>query len=247
MKKFFSTLLLFTIVNFIALSQDDQNNIQFEESNVQIEKPPYFGLGGGYVGNFLFLNLDQVNELSKSQGLENIKSPLYLSGAQGFTAIGLIPNLRLGFAGYSGFNKVEKLDAYNTTKGLKCEVTYTAFGIDYGFVPFKSIAILPGLNFGWSKIILNNYKINQFSWDDLKSNTFTSNTVEGSFWIIQPNANVEFAATPFLMLRLGVGYPISFGPKWKLNDVLEVSNVPSNIKPSGLVLNFGIFVGLFNY
>ncbi|MFN3306648.1 MAG: hypothetical protein ACK42Z_05620, partial [Candidatus Kapaibacteriota bacterium] len=148
MKKFFSTLLVFTIVNFIVLSQDDQSNIQFEESNVQIEKPPYFGLGGGYVGNFLFLNLDEVNVISKSQGLENIKSPLYLSGAQGFTAIGLIPNLRVGFAGYSGFNKVEKQETFSTTIGLKCEVTYAAFGIDYGFVPFKSLAILPGLNFG---------------------------------------------------------------------------------------------------
>lgn len=247
MKNILLTLALFIVVNFIIFAQDESSNIQFEESNVQIEKPPYFGLGGGYVGNFLFLNLEEVNNLCKSHDLEDIKSPLYLSGAQGFTAIGLVPNLRIGFSGYSGFKKVEKQEAYNTTKGLKCEVTYTAFGIDYGFVPFKSIAILPGLNFGWSKITLNNYKISQFSWEDLKTNTFSSNTVEGSFWIVQANVNLEFAATPFLMLRLGVGYPFSFGPKWKLNDVVEVSNVPSNIKPNGFVLNFGIFAGLFNY
>lgn len=247
MKKFCFLWLIFFFSAGITFGQDNVDNIQFEESNVQIEKPPYFGLGGGYVGNFLFLNLNEINTLGKDIGLGEFKSPMYLSGAQGFTAIGIIPNLRIGFSGYSGFNKTEKKDNYNMTKGMKFEVYYASFAVDYGIVLFKSFAFLPGINFGWSQITLNNYNINQFSWDDIKKNVYTSNLVQGSFWFVQPGVNFEFAATPFLMIRLGAGYPISFSSKWQLNDVIEVSDVPTGIKPEGFVLNFGIFVGLFNY
>ncbi|MCX7909783.1 MAG: hypothetical protein N2560_09775 [Ignavibacteria bacterium] len=246
MKKFFVILFLFFFPFFFVLTQDNLDNVQFEESNVQIEKPPYFGLGGGYVGNFLFIKLDEINNLCKSIGIDEIKSPMFISGAQGFTAIGLVPNLRVGFSGYSGIKKSEKQENFNT-KGMKFEIEFTSFAIDYGIVLFKSFAILPGVNFGWSKITLNKYLINKFDWNDLKSNNYSSNIVEGKFWFVQPGVNVEFAATPFLMLRLGVAYPFPFGAEWKLNDVVEVTSVPNEIKPQGFVLNFGIFVGLFNY
>lgn len=230
----------------MLLSQEDVDNIQFEESNVQIEKPPYFGLGGGYIGNFLFSKLDDINSLCSEIGIDKLKSPMFLSGAQGFTAIGLIPNLRIGFSGYSGSQKSEKKESFNTI-GLKIDFNYTSFAVDYGFVLFKSFAVLPGINFGWSKITVNKYLISQFSYSELKSNTYTSNILEGSFWFVQPGVNFEFAATPFLMIRLGAGYPFPFSPKWKINDVQEVSDVPTGIKPEGFVFNFGIFVGLFNY
>lgn len=246
MRKLTLLVVILVITSGLIFSQDDVDNIQFEESNVQIEKPPYFGLGGGYVGNFLFNKLDDINSLCKTLGIEEIKSPMYLSGAQGFTAIGIVPNLRVGFSGYSGFKRSEKKENFST-KGLKTDFYYASFAVDYGIVLFKSFAVLPGVNFGWSKITLNKYLISQFSYNDLKSNTYTSNILEGSFWFVQPVLNFEFAATPFLMLRLGGGYPVSFSPKWKINDVNEVADVPSGIKPNGFVVNFGIFVGLFNY
>ncbi|MGC8748972.1 MAG: hypothetical protein ACP5RR_08880 [Candidatus Kapaibacteriota bacterium] len=246
MKKFIICAFMFAFGNFFLFPQENQNNIQFEESNVEIERPPYFGLGGGYVGNFMFMNLDDINSLTKELVMSEIKSPLFLSGAQGFTAVGIVKNLRIGFSGYSGSKKTEKVENF-TTKGLKLEVNYTSFLIDYGIILFKSFAVLPGLNLGWSKITLEKYAITDFKWEDLKAESYTSNNINGSFWFVQPNINFEFAATPFLMLRIGFGYPISFSPKWKINDLKEVSGVPQGLKPTGFNFNFGLFVGLFNY
>jgi hypothetical protein len=245
-KKIFLFMILFAAATIFSYSQADINNVQFEESDVKIEKPPYFGLGGGYVGNFIFLNLDDINTLAGSDGLSELKSPIYLSGAEGFTAIGLVPNLRIGFSGYSGFKKTEKAQNFNTI-GIKYEVGFTGFAVDYGIVLFKSFAILPGLNFGWSNIKIDKYTIGKFSWNDLKQNAYTANVVNGSFWFVQPKLNIEFAATPFLMVRLGCGYPVAFGSKWKLGEVADIGDVPSGIKTQGFLLNFGLFVGLFNY
>jgi hypothetical protein len=247
MKRMFLFLLLFCAISLVAFSQDDLQNIQFEESNVKIEKPPYFGLGGGYVGSFIFINVDDLNKVCGVIGLNNFKSPFYLSGAQGFTAIGIIPNLRIGFSGYSGYKTEEKKFDYNQTKGIKYEIGFTGFAVDYGFVVIKSLAVLPGLGFGWSSIDITNYNVTKFEWNDLTTNNYTSNQLKGSFWFVEPHVNIEFAVTPFLMLRLGAQYPIGFGQKWQVNDVVEVGSVPSSLKPNGFAINFGLFVGLFNY
>jgi hypothetical protein len=248
MRNLFLVVFTFIFGFTLLIGQDDLNNVQFEESDVKIEKPPYFGIGGGYVGNFIFYNLDDVNNLIKAipVGLDEIKSPIFLSGAQGFTAIGIIKNLRIGFSGFSGSKTTEK-EVNFSTKGVKYEVSYTSFAIDYGIVPLKSLAILPGINFGWSNVNISKYSISQIDWNDLKSENYNSIILTGSFWFVQPGINVEFAATPFLMIRVGAAYPISFSPKWKIDDVKEITNVPSGIKPSGFNFNFGIFVGLFNY
>lgn len=247
MKRFLSILFWFVAISGLVFSQDELGEIQFEESNVKIEKPPYFGLGGGYIGSFLFLNLDEINKISKEISLNDFKSPLFLSGAQGFTAIGIVPNIRIGFSGYSGLKKEEKINDHNTTFGLKYEVGFTGFSIDYGFVIFKNFAILPGLGLGWSSIDITKYNVSNFDWNDLKSNVYTSNIIEGNFFFLEPHLTVEFAVTPFLMIRLGAQYPFGFAGKWKVNNVSEVTNVPSSLKPNGLAINFGIFVGLFNY
>jgi len=240
-------IVFFCYFAYGVFSQDDLENIQFEESNVKIEKPPYFGLGGGYVGSFIFLNVDEINKVASGIGLNEFKSPYYLSGAQGFTAIGIVPNVRIGFSGYSGSKTVEKQFEYNQTKGIRYEIGFTGFSVDYGIVVFKSLAILPGLGLGWSNINITNYNVTQFGWNDLTTNTYTSNLLKGTFWFVEPHFSVEFAITPFLMVRLGAQYPISFGQKWQVNDVVEVGDVPSSLKPNGFSINFGLFVGLFNY
>ncbi len=247
MKKFLLIMIFLFAISELAFSQSEHEGIQFEESNVKIENPSYFGLGGGYVGSFLFLNLDEINTISKEMSLNDLKSPFFLSGAQGFTAIGIIPNIRIGFSGYSGLKKVEKVNDYKTTFGLKYGVGFTGFSIDYGFVIFKNFAILPGLGLGWSSIEITKYNISNFDWSNLKSNIYTSNILEGNFLFLEPHLTVEFAVTPFLMIRLGAQYPFSFAGKWNVNDVIEVTNVPSSLKPTGFAINFGIFVGLFNY
>ncbi|MCX7879623.1 MAG: hypothetical protein N2517_03085 [Ignavibacteria bacterium] len=238
-------LFLFAL-NIYAQEDDNLGNIQFEETNIPTEKPQYFGVGGGFIGSLLFIKLEDVNSLVKAWNLKEFKSPTFMSGAQGFTAIGIIPNLRVGFSGLSSTNRSEEKFG-DTIKGVEFGLTATAFAIDYGFIPFKSFAVLPGLNFGWSGIALSTYKVGKISWDDLKQEKFSSNLINGSFWYLEPNLKIEFAATPFLMLRLGAGYSFSFSPKWSLNGVSEIKNVPSSIKPEGFLLNFGVFIGLFNY
>lgn len=245
-------LVLFFLLSIHSYSQElDSLNLNFEEITTNVESPPYFGLGGGYIGTFSFINFDDINNVNKSLGFENFGSPIFISGAEGFTAIPFVPNLRIGFFGASG-TILKEITKDTATFGTRALVQFTGFRVDYGYVPAKSIALLLGANIGWSNLTFEFYKSkNNMNWNDISSfdkdfnNAFR--TINGNFWFIEPNFNVEFAATTFLMLRLGISYSFAFIPDWKGNQIAKIDIVPSTLKPDGFQVRFGLFVGLFNY
>ncbi|MGQ9818329.1 MAG: hypothetical protein ACUVQ1_00145 [Candidatus Kapaibacteriales bacterium] len=245
-------IVFFVLLSVHSYTQElDSLNLGFEEVTTNVESPPYFGLGGGYIGAFSLINLDEVNNVNQSIGFENFTTPIFISGAEGFTAIPFVSNLRIGFFGASGTISKE-ITSDSAKYGTKASLQYTGFRIDYGFVPTKSIAILVGSTLGWSSLTFEYYKSkNNLNWNSIPQFENDPNNayraINGTFWFIEPNFNIEFAPTTFLMMRLGLSYPFAFLPDWKGNQIAKVDNVPSKIKPNGLQIKIGLFIGLFNY
>lgn len=246
-KNIFAFLFLTLCSVTLIFAQDNGNlNFQFEETETVEVKPPYFGLGGGYIGAFVFPKFDEVQK--RFFGFDELKGGIYLSGAEGFSAIAIIPNVRLGFFGFNGSKSYEKAQN-DTTMGVSYAIGFTGFSIDYGYVPFKSLALLGGANIGWSNITIEKYKsTSNLDWNSLPNEpTVYFWSVEGKFWFIEPKINVEYAITPFFMIRAGIGYSFAFSKKWKYNRVSTLDNVPTSLNTNGLKIQFGLFLGLFNY
>ncbi len=253
MKKIGTVLILSMFLSINLFSQDDKvDNMQFEETPVIEERPNYFAIGAGYVGTFIFANYSEVNSLLSSNKLDlpEFKNPIYMSGAHGVTGIGIIPNIRVGFFGLGGTANVNR-NIGDTLKGASYSISLGGFSLNYGIVLFKSFAILPGVNLGWSSATLEVYKTSKsFDWTKLDNkdevNAYNKRA-EGTFWFAQPHIDMEYALTPFLMVRANVGYSMSFLPTWKYNKEATLDNVPSGLNTSGMTLQFGILVGLFNF
>ena len=251
-----SLLLLFLIISpFFLLAQDDQlDDMDFEEIPVEKERPTYFAIGAGYIGSLNYFNLDEINaKLTNDFQLPEYKAPLYMSGAHGFTGIGIIPNIRLGFFGLAGSKKVSQ-DVDSIKYGSVLSANMMGFSIDYGFVLFKHFAILPGIQVGWSGLEYKFYSTlntaDEPNWNDIKpegSTEFFSKDVKGSFWFVQPQIYFEYALTPFLMARASAGYNFSFAPDWEYNSSAPLKGVPDNMNTGGFSMHFGVFVGLFNF
>ena len=239
-------LLLFLSVNLLA--QDEQvDNLQFEETPVVEHRSTYFAIGAGYVGNLFFMNYDDINILMSKFSLPEYKNSIYVSGAHGFTGIGIIPNVRFGFFSSGGSDKVEKSDSMNF--GSKLTISTTGFSLDYGYVLFEHLSLLGGVNIGWSSLNLEIYRTEKSnSWSNVDQNqTGYFKSLKGSFWYVQPNIYLEYAITPFLMARAAAGYSLSFLPDWTISSSTELKDVPKGVNTSGLNLQFGICVGLFNF
>jgi len=256
--KIMKNITIFLVVLFFNLfsmfAQDDKlDSLNFEMTPVKEEKPPYFAFGGGYTGTFLMLNMDDLNAHIKNNkfGVPDMKATLYMSGAQGFTAIAVIPNVRIGFFGMGG-TTVSEIKTDPATTGVSYAVSYTGFSIDYGFVPLRALAVLPGISGGWVTTTIESYQSKNTSdfTKDFKSGSDAANYLyraTGSFYFVQPNLNIEYAITKFLMARANVGYSFSFSPDWKFNGTGTLNNVPKGINANGLTLQFGVFIGIFNY
>ncbi len=266
MKKMMTLLAMILLVfagmfsqnELLASAQDeDLDSFQFDSEPIQEESIPYFGLGVGYVGTFMYLNFDELNKHLAANKFFNDKKfevPVFLSGVHGFTAIGIIPNLRIGFYGMGGETTLQeslKINDKDYKQNYDITVTYTAITVDYAIVPMKSLAILPGVGFGWGLMDMDNYRTaGDVEWNNFNNNAPDDESyfkkTKSSFFYVQPSLNVEYALTPFTTVRLGVNYSYSFAYDWSYNSNSKLKNVPSAINANGLGVQFGIFVGLFN-
>ena len=239
-------------------AQDERlDDFTFESEEMEDPKQPYFALSIGVTGNLLFTNYDELNnKFIAPKNMELFEGPMFTLGFNVFTALSpFVNNVRLGISYNSGsklteMKTVEESIETNSTRNLSMQMTGIHF--DYAFVPFKSFAILPGIG-----INLGNMKFEEFnkisspvSWNDIKATE--NNQLNYSFMAVEPQVNLEYALTGFLMLRAGVSYIASFDNPlstyaWTINGNNELKDVPSDINPKGLNVKLGIFLGLFNY
>ncbi|MBI5324911.1 MAG: hypothetical protein HZB41_06525 [Ignavibacteriae bacterium] len=246
--------------NFLWSQDDmlDSLDLSFESTPIKEDKVPYFAIAGGFTGTFFFANFDEIDKLIDSNfpsmGKERFKgSNIFMPGAEGFTAIGIIPNMRLSFFGAGGSKTIKSVIA-DTTRSIDYSISFNGLSFDYAFVPTRRLAILAGVNLGWGTMAVEYYRTTgNYSWnqigEDVNPNNFM-NRIEAGFWLVQPHLNIEFAVTPFIALRGSAGYSVSLMNEWKFNKNSTFPNEnkpPDKLNASGLYAQFGLFIGLFNY
>lgn len=210
---------------------------------------PYFSLGGGFVGLFLFPRFDDLNAKTSQWQLGSFSRPMFLSGIEGVVTIGVIPNLRVGVFGIGGNKQVEASSA-DTQRRAEFSLGATGLSVSYALVPVRSLALLPTLSGGWGGVRIEfAHSPTRTRWDELTPDLGARSSLQrlsASYFFIHPQLYIEYAPLPFLLLRLGGGYQFSFVGEWQHNGIATVEGVPSGITASGASAQFAIFVGLFN-
>lgn len=249
MKYLVCFILALTVTLGNIQAQDDKlDKLSFEESPLLDEKQPYFAVGGGFLGTFLFTNFDELNLSATSFGVGEFKSPVFMTGAQGFTAIGIVPNIRVGVLSVGGKATSQKTDTASLLRTMEYSTSLTGFTLDYAIQPFKHFAIIPGVMFGLGTVAVERSQTTAARGytDPLPSTNNFFHRMDAGITVLQPNLNIEYAVTQFSMIRVNAGYMMSFVGDWKADRQTIITGVPDNINSSGLTLQFGIFVGLFN-
>ncbi len=238
-----------------AAQQDELDLSQLEIPQAPEETSiPYFGIGGGFAGIFLFPTLDELNQkTTQSWELGEFSAPLFLGGAEGFTAIGIVPNVRVGIFGVGGSKQLQRsfaLGSTEVTRTAELSVSMTGLSLGYAIVPFRSFTVLPVLSAGWGMLTLELAQAPATTrWEEIgataDSLTFL-HRLAASALFVHPQLYVEYAPLPFLALRLGGGYVLSSMGEWKQNRIARLEGVPSKVNFSGASAQFAIFLGLFN-
>lgn len=252
------TLVLASVSSVSSVyAQDDRlDDLSFDESPLQDEVVPYFAVGLGPVFNVAFPNVDDLNAAAQAMGLDALSTPMIQWGAEIFTAVGIIPNLRVGFSWVAGSTQTSapNVDLGNDLTGTRTmaySLSHRTIHVDYALVPAKGLAILPGLGFGFGSQTITRYQsAGERSWSDYTSIATAPDAfseLERSALYLTPRVNVEYAVTPFIALRGQVAYNYQFDASgWLGNRTATIANVPSDINMTALGAQLGVFVGLFN-
>ncbi len=264
--------LAFLLTAFItcnSIAQEDAfEGSGFEESpNFQEKSKTYFIIGGGPILNMLKFNYDPLNDLPLSDMGFNKQFDgfLYQFGAEGLITVGVIPKLRFGVIGLSGSKTIDEAPISGEIAGIKVERDFevrthsTGFAFDYAFIPFDNFkfAILPSLTIGRGGMDVKYFQAaKNSSWNDFSNGSDSIsfyNKIESSFWFASPALNLEYSPNLVSLFRASVGYKlvnmgdIYFNKEWTRNELTEVKKVPDGLSASGFYLQFGVFLGLFNY
>lgn len=256
MKRFASLVFMpLVIIAFFAssvMAQDDKlNQFSFEDVPTEEAKPPYFAVSGGFISTWLFSNVTDLNTLTNSIVGANYNAPFVLLGGEAFAAIGIIPNVRVGLMSIGGTNTLQSVSAGGQPT-RQTEYTINMFGasIDYAWTPFKGFSLIPGVRGGTGAI---NYEISQNSSTTqtyplfpIASTANSMRRMRANMVFVMPNLNIEYAFTLVSMVRLNVGYNLSFMQDWRADNVSTITGVPASINATGLTAQVGLFVGLFN-
>ncbi len=265
---FITTNVLFLTPNIKA--QDDEfENYAFDDNKK--EKHPYFALSFGVNANFLFMNYDEINkkfscenELCDKCDNLSFSGPIVGAELNFFTAMSpFINNARLGISYFWGIQEIEYKEAIPTPlsgveeagfiyNNRELSVSNCGIHFDYAIVPFKSLAILPGVGLKFGSMTLEHFETTlPENWN----NNYVSSIgekLEYSYVSVEPQMSIEYAITGFLMLRAAGRYVFSFDSPfvsnvWTINGDNPYSGVPKSVKPQGFSASIGLYLGLFNY
>lgn len=262
MKTCLRILLLLCTCTGLWAQDDLLDDFTIEDVPQEDVSTPYFGVGGGFIASFFFANFDELNKLVDNPGMlagKKFDGAIPMFGAQGFAAIPFIPNTRIGFTSAGGSKSVDGtalVDTVSYKRKFEYFVTYSALTFDYAFTPIKGLAVLPGIMGGWGSMkvrasqtpAVGERKIDgEFNFGTGTTNNYRE--IVAGHTTITPNLNIEYAVTPFSMIRVGAGYNLTLNtPSWDAdNGITSVSGVSEDIKMNGLSVQAGIFIGLFNH
>jgi hypothetical protein len=262
-KNYYIVTILLILTNIVLQSpnikaQDDEfENYAFDDNKK--EKHPYFALGIGANLCFSFMNYEEINKKMVIPDKLNFDGPIIGYKIDFCTAMSpLVNNMRVGVSYYWG-NQVKEQSIFappNEELGInfnrKLSVNNLSIHSDYGFVPVKSLAVLPGIGLNFGTMALEYYETSlPQDWNN-NNNTYYGENLKYSYIAIEPKINIEYAITGFLMLRAAGSYVFAFDSPfvsnvWTINGNNKYSGVPKSVKPQGFSASIGLYIGLFNY
>jgi len=238
-------IITILIVLFLSITVCSQQNKYFDAP---------FGGGIGYAPGWYIPNLDPVNFEMNNIGMPELStSGFYSSGIAGFIYIGFIKHLRVGGMGFSGStSSTQKIGDANR------EVLYKLGGggvtIEYTLPFVKDFGVSVGATVGAGTMTVNLFRNNsEFNWGNIWQNfdgesAGSINTVmNNSFWMFTPTLNLDWPVYRFVVLRLGVGYQLTFGDEWTADNDQPLQNVPSDLNGNAFFIQSGIFIGFFSF
>jgi len=255
-------LLAFTLTARLAAQTTDgggDDEYDFSDIPVDEEELPYIGVGGGYNLLISFMNFDEINTLGGRFNLDGMKGQLFMHGGGGWTAIGIIPNVRLGVYGGGGSKSVSRtltVGDSSYVRTLQFSSGYTAAHLDYAIPIAGSFTIAPGVMVGGGGQTVKLTQTHEggasysslFDVDAFQGAALgrdrTALTSRGNIFLF-PVVNFEYALTQFIMIRAGGGYQFNFAlGEWDDTQGTEILNMP-DISANGPTVQVGLFLGLF--
>ena len=255
MNKISATLILFLLISFSALPQ--------EESSFY-DAP--FGGGIGYIGGWVFPKVDGLNSELNGFGVPNLpKTGFYTSGGTGFIYLGILKNFRIGGVGFGGSYSASGTSTETVPYGsfgkmiqVNNEVVYSLNGggitIEYTIPYERNFGISIGAIIGRGSLNIELYKnIGGMNWHNYWSNADNyspsnfSSTLKDDYWIFTPMLNVDIPAFHLLCFRIGGGYQITFGDKWTYDNNQDLTGAPTSVNGNSFYIQAGVLIGIFSF
>ena len=238
------SVITLLIILFLSITVYSQQNKYFDAP---------FGGGIGYVPGWYMPSLTPVNTEMSNIGIPELStSGFYSSGIGGFIYIGFIKHLRVGGMGFSGStSSTQKVGDVNN------EVLYKLGGggvtIEYTLPFVKDFGVSVGATIGAGTMTVNIFSSNgDFNWKNIwdfgEAETSSVNIVmDNNFWMFTPTLNLDWPVYRFVVIRLGVGYQLTFGDEWTADNDQPLHGVPSDLNGNAFFIQSGIFIGFFSF
>lgn len=237
------SIFLFLIL-FISIEAQDGQNVGW------ITK---FGLAGGFNPVYIIPNVDPVNEMLPSFGVDKLSTSGMMGyGGSGYIYILLLDNVRIGGMGFGSTQTQEGVvNGYNRQADYSIGVG--GLTIEYTLPFIKTPAVSVGAILGAGSLQIDLYQSkNTHDWDKLwdgfgdESDTKML-SMKNTFYTFTPTINIDYPVTRYLAFRIGAGYLLTFADDWTLNNDLELNNVPSNLNANSFFVQAGVYLGFFAF
>lgn len=250
---FLLALIIFAMAATVVAQQDED-----EEPIPPPKKSagPKFGGAAGFTQNLLFLDMGPINQVLAANNFAPFSGDgLFMTGGQGYGYVMFLQNFRIGGMGGSGTRISTSLSG-NTRRDVELSAGFGGVTLDYVIPVIPRLDVTTGVFLGAGGMSFTirrddgSAKTWGTEWSQLGSNDSVYNLstkLSGSFFVIQPNVNFEFAILRWLGVRVGVGYMGMIGNNWKVDDTYDFIGVPDNVNARGWMINGGLFLGTFIY
>jgi hypothetical protein len=211
--------------------------------------------GGPTIGYYASSVEDLNTELVKAGFPEISKKGFLTIGGGGYVDIPMVPGLRIGGYGF-GFSETQIFNNnLANIVGLEKSVKYSFSGggitVEFARMLGSKFDFTVGGALGIGSLNINLYKhtpehtwnSNSLLWDTTQ--VFNSLHYTSQTYTFEPRVGIGFQVNNFINLKLNAGYAFTIQNTWKLDDVLEVKNVPSGIKAQGFNMSLCLNIGLF--
>jgi len=233
------------IVLFLSITIYSQQNKYFDAP---------FGGGIGYVPGWYIPNLDPVNSEMGTIGMPELStSGFYSSGIAGFIYIGFVKHLRVGGMGFSGSTSSTQ-EVGNENREVVYKLGGGGLTIEYTIPIVKDFGISVGATVGVGTMTVNLFSSNSdFYWANIwndfeEAEASSVNTaMNNNFWMFTPTINLDWPVYRFVVLRLGIGYQLTFGYEWTADNDQPLQGVPSDLNGNAFFIQSGIFIGFFSF